>query len=333
MYSCTNQQTGLLRISYVRYLLLIITFCALSHAKAQIINNTVSYRSMRYANYFRHDYENDFFTKTDKYYTQGINMEAVSPVLGKLPTKFLLLHARNSVVQYGLALQSNVYTPTSITDPAIRYGDRPYAASLMLQPFTISTDIVRKQRITTMLSLGVMGKIAGGEWMQTTIHRNLNNVLPEGWDYQIANDAVLNYRLFYEKRLLHVDKVFALNATALADVGTLQTLGGAGLNIMLGYFQSAYSGERNTKFSAYAYTHVQGYIVGYDAMLQGGLLNRSSMYTISAGDVERLFADNRFGVVLRYGGLYIEYFQGVQTRRFSTGNPHAWGGVMIGVGF
>lgn len=300
---------------------------------AQLINNAVSYRSMRYTNYFRHDYENDFFTATDKYYTQGINMEAVSPVLAKLPIRVLLLRPENTVVQYGLALQSNVYTPTSITDASIRYGDQPYAASLMLQPFTISTDTARKQRITTMLSLGVMGKIAGGEWMQTAIHRNLNNVLPEGWDYKVANDAVLNYRLFYEKRLLHVDKIFALNATALADVGTLQTLGGAGINVMLGYFQSPYTGMRSRRFSAYIYTHAQGYAVGYDAMLQGGVFNRSSIYTINAGDVTRFFADNRYGIVLRYAGLYIEYFQSMQTRRFSTGDPHAWGGVMIGVGF
>lgn len=322
----------MIRISGVRCFLSILLLLVAYIGYAQDINNAVSYRNMQYDHYFRHTYENDFFTQTDKYYTQGINMEAVSPVLSKLPIRYLLLQPENSKVQYGLALQSNVYTPTSITDTRIRYVDRPYAAALMLQPFTISTNTERKERITTMLSLGVTGQIAGGQWMQETIHRNLDNVMPEGWKYQVANDAVINYRLFYEKRLLHINNVLAVNATALADAGTLSTKAGIGLNIMLGYFQSPYSGEHNRKFAVYLYTHAQGYAIGYDAMLEGGLLT-NSIYTINGSNVERFTADNRAGIVLRYGGVYIEYFQANITRRFAGGNPHAWGGVILGVGF
>lgn len=297
-----------------------------------MINNAVSYRNIKQENYVRHDYENDFFTATDKYYTQGINMEVVTPGFAKLPTRFLLLHLAGSKVKYGLSLQHNAFTPTSITDANIRYGDRPYAASAMLQPFTISTNEARRERITTMLSLGVTGQIAGGQWMQETIHRNLNNVMPEGWQYQVSNDVIINYRLFYEKGLVYVADVLALNFTAIADAGTLQTKAGTGANIMLGYFESPYSTERKRRFSAYIYSHAQLYVVGYDAMLQGGLFSRS-IYTIPSGNITHFTADNRMGIVLRYGGAYIEYFRGFLTREFTTGNDHAWGGMMIGFGF
>lgn len=299
---------------------------------AQMINNAVTYRNIQQPSYVRHHYDNDFFTATDKYYTQGINMEVVTPGFSKLPSRFVLLHPANSRVQYGLALQHNAYTPTSITDTRIRYGDRPYAAALMLQPFTISTNEARRQRITTLLSLGVTGQIAGGQWMQETIHRNLENVMPEGWQYQIANDAVVNYRLFYEKSLLRINNILEVNGTAVADAGTLHTRAGVGANVILGYFQSAYSSTRKRRFAAYVYTHGQVNAIGYDATLQGGLFNRS-VYTLDASAIRRFTAENRLGVVVRYGGLYLEYFQGQLTREFTTGGKHSWGGVLLGFGF
>lgn len=316
----------------VKHILYILLLLPAANAGAQAINNAVTYRNINHSNYVRHHYDNDFFTATDKYYTQGINMEVVTPGFSRLPSRFLLLHPKGYSTQYGMALQHNAYTPTSITDVNIRYGDRPYAAAAMLQAFTINTHEEKRQRISTMLSLGVTGQIAGGQWMQETIHRNLDNVMPEGWKYQVANDAVLNYRLFYEKSLLRINDVLEVNGTGLADIGTLQTKAGVGANVILGYFESAYSSQRKRRFAAYAYAHAQVYAIGYDATMQGGLFNRS-IYSLPTKDIERLIADNRLGFVIRYGGIYLEYFQAQLTREFATGNPHAWGGVLIGVGF
>lgn len=322
-----------IRISIMRLILILLLLPVSIIGHTQVINNAVSYRSIKYDSYVRHDYENDFFTATDKYYTQGINMEVVTPAFSKLPTHFILLHPKNNTVQYGLALQHNAYTPTSISDTRIRYGDRPYASAAMLQSFTISTDETRQQRITTMLSIGIMGQIAGGQWMQETIHRNLDNVMPQGWQYQVNNDVVLNYRFYYEKSLLYINNILEVNATGLADAGSLLSRAGIGANIMLGYFESPYNRKRKRRFAAYLYAHAQGYIVGYDAMLQGGLFNGSSVYTVPSKNIERFTADNKLGFVIRYGGIYLEYFQAQLTREFSTGSDHKWGGIMIGFGF
>jgi hypothetical protein len=303
-----------------------------STAFSQAINNTWSYSNIKHENYVRHSYENDFFTSSDELYTQGTNMECVTPVLKKLPTSYLLLRPKNSNTQYGLALQHNGYTPISIQDTAIRYGDRPYGSALMLQPFTIATNEARKQRIATILSIGITGKISTGQWQQETIHKYGNNVHPEGWTYQIANDIILNYRIQYEKQLLHINNILSVNAIGVADAGTLLTQASTGANIMLGYFESPYAAEHKRKFAMYIYSHVQVHAVGYNAMLQGGVFNKS-IYTIPSSDIERLTADSRTGIVIRYGSLYLEYFRTFLTREFSTGYIHAWGGLEIGVGF
>lgn len=332
LFSFTNIFSFSYVYLYVKQLLYLIAFLSVSDIHAQEINNAVTYRNIAQTHYVRHIYDNDFFTKTDKYYTQGINMETVTPTFSTLPTKHILFNPNNWEVKYGLSLQHNAYTPTSITDTSIRYSDHPYASALMFQAFTISTNKKRADRITTMLSIGVIGKIAGGQWMQETIHRNLDNAMPQGWKYQVANDVVINYRFFYEKQLLRFENILEINATAITDAGTLNTGGSLGANFILGYFESAYK-SNTKKISAFAYAHTELRGIGYDAMLEGGIFNPNSIHTIPASDVERFVATNRLGVILRYRGVQLEYFQTYRTRRFIKGDPHAWGGVLIGVGF
>lgn len=301
--------------------------------QGQAINNQWGYRAIQKTeSHVRHFYENDFFTASDAFYTQGINMECVTPGLGKLPTRHLLVRPRRYNVQYGLSLQHNAYTPASIQDPAIRYGDRPYAAALMLQPFAVAINEEKKQRIATMMSIGVTGQIAGGQWMQETIHRYTGNVMPEGWKYQIANDAVVNYKIQFEKQIIGMNNILSVNATGAANAGTLLTKASAGANIMIGYFESPYTPQWQRKFGAYIYIHPQVNAIGYDGSLQGGLFSRS-MYTIPTSDIERVVVQNTYGFVLRYSWLYFEYTQTDITREFKLGTPYRWGGVQIGVGF
>lgn len=303
-------------------------------AHAQVINNSYTYRSMYGDKYARLYYENDYFTATDEFYTQGIYFEYAAPGMRKWPTRILLIHPKADTIQYGLAFQHNAYTPSSIEDPNIRYGDRPYAAALMAQFYAIADNEQKQQRITTTLSIGVIGKIAGGEWMQKTIHKATDNAQPQGWQYQVANDLALNYRIQYEKCLLHLGHIFMVNGTGSADAGTLLVKGTAGGNAMLGYFNSPY--EKNAhrkKFTVYLYTHPQANLTGYDATLQGGVFNHNSPYTIPADQIKRIVFENRYGIVIGLGPVYLEYFRYNISKEFDSGEPHAWGGVQAGVNF
>ena len=57
----------------------------------QKIDNMVSFRDIKSTNYFRFHYDNDYFTSTDKDYTQGYNFEFVSPRLAKNPIQIIFI--------------------------------------------------------------------------------------------------------------------------------------------------------------------------------------------------------------------------------------------------
>ncbi len=99
--------------------------------------------------------------------------------------------------------------------------------------------------------------------------------------------------------------------------------------LMMGYFESPFSSTTITgnNFRMYAYERPEIDAVGYDATLQGGLFNRTSPYTISAANISRAVFQNRFGFVVTYRRLYLEYFQSYLSNEFKTGNYHVWGGL------
>ncbi len=138
---------------------------------AQATDNTAIYRNIKSKSYIRLHYDNDFFASTDQYYTQGINLEVISSKLKFNPLTRILLKTKNSSLQYGLALVHEGYTPSSIRHEEIILNDRPFAAVFCLNTFVISTDTVKHKRITSSITLGIIGPLAGGADMQKSIHR------------------------------------------------------------------------------------------------------------------------------------------------------------------
>ncbi|XZF15300.1 lipid A deacylase LpxR family protein [Chitinophagaceae bacterium MMS25-I14] len=303
------------------------------YADGQAVDNTTLARSMHDSSCLRIYYENDYFTATDYYYTQGIHLEVINPVFRKNPLSGLLIKPRNAIIQYGLALEHNAYTPVDYTQEAIQYNDRPFAAALFLQSFAIATR--NNDRITTLLNTGVIGPAAGGNEMQTSIHKWTNNRKPYGWHNQVANDAVLNYEIRYERKLLAINNLFCLSADGMARAGTLSDKATLGTTLMAGILDVPFRGSftKGRKFQLYGYIHPEIQAIGYDATLEGGLFNRTSLYNVSSGDVNRFVFRNNFGFVFRCHFLYLEYFQSYTTREFRQGNDHHNGGVQMGIAF
>jgi len=72
---------------------------------AQAIDNTLSFRNINGDHYFRINYENDFFTGTDRDYTQGIYLEWVNASFCHFPLmKLLWKPGHSSRVGTGLGL-------------------------------------------------------------------------------------------------------------------------------------------------------------------------------------------------------------------------------------
>lgn len=301
-------------------------------ASAQVIDNTASLRGIEGDKYVRYFYDNDFFTATDEYYTQGMLLELVNPQFEKFPLSKLLVHPSNFHSQFGLAIEHIGYTPTSIRHNEIIYGDRPFAACLFFKTFAIAYNAEKKQRITTAFSMGVIGPAAVGEEMQTSIHRWLKNIQPLGWSNQIANDVIINYELGYEKILLDKNNILRASWNSNLKAGTLNNKLSQGISISAGLLPalSAINESDRKKIRIYLYNQVLISLIGYDASLQGGLFNNKSPYSVDAGDISRFTFQDNAGVVIKLHNIHLEYFQSIVTKEFKTGNYHRWGGIRIG---
>lgn len=301
---------------------------------AQKIDHLVSYRAIESETYFRINYENDYFGATDRNYTQGYNLEFVSPYLVPNPVNYLFIKLPGNEMRYGLAVEHIGYTPKNIGSPEIQLGDRPFAAAIMLKSFLIATDALAKSRLISSFNVGILGPGAFGKEMQVGIHRATGNVIPQGWQHQIKNDVVLNYEIGFEKQLIRYRNRFALQTNSTAKIGTLFTNASVGVNAVVGIINSPFStGMKKEKFQLYLYSQPLINTIAYDATLQGGFFNRKSPYTISSGRVKRLTAQFNYGIVLKTPGFYLEYSRTVLTREFESGHSAKWGGIKMGVAF
>lgn len=299
----------------------------------QAINNNGIERDALGDRYFRVNYENDFFSATDLYYTQGFLIEMAHPAFSRFPLMKVLPRPANDHIRYSIALEDDGYTPTDYRPADILYGDRPYAGMFFLKTSVIADNSAKKRRLASSVSIGIIGPGAGGKEMQTGIHEVTGNGLPHGWHNQIKNDVILNYEVRYSRQLLQAANYLNVSATGMVRAGTLSDKASAGLLIMAGVFDLPYEVPADRKVQVYLYDHPEVSFVGYDATLQGGMINRNSPYVIASKDISRIVVRNNIGLIMRFGNLYLEYFQSMMTREFSTGRPHNNGGVQIGFAF
>ena len=313
--------------------LLLFSLLTLPEVYGQKIDNTSSIRSLPTSSYFRFSYDNDYFSATDYYYTQGYSFELAHPSLRKNPLARLLVRLNDSSAINGIALEHIGFTPTSIRHEEILVGDRPFAAVIGLKSFLISINREKKLRLASVLSTGVIGPAAFGGEMQKTIHGWIGGVDPKGWNHQLKNDIVLNYQLALEKSLIE-QKLFSLNAGTKLNAGTLHDNIEVSSILKAGIFEADYelSSKAKRLFQAYIYFEPVVGLVAYDGTLQGGMLNRSSEYTIASSELSRMTFQQNLGLIVKIRGLYLEYSRSFITKEFQMGRRHSWGGIKLGFG-
>jgi len=277
--------------------------------------------------YFSYTYSNDFFSATDRYYTQGIHPELILPIFRKLPFMKILPQLSHSVNQYGLSGTQDCFTPASIRRDTILRGDRPFAATIFLGHFIISNDEEKKQRLTSEIDLGAIGPCAKCEEEQKGIHKMLVNIQPLGWEFQISNDFILNYRIRYEKNIF--SKRF-IDLTGLTELiaGTIYNNIALGAHLRFGKMQLYFANERSKKLQFYGFA--QGWVkaVGYNASMQGGLFSKS-VNTLGYSELSPVVLRGSFGLHLEYKKLAIEYSRIFITREIKTWWAHGWGYINI----
>ena len=278
-------------------------------------------------------YENDLFGHTDYYYTQGLQLSFNQPVFKNFLLSGIMWRLSDTVYNAGIGIEQDCYTPMSILSDTILHGDRPFAAGLMAHYFVTSGKGVHSV-LTSRLSLGIVGAAAGGYEMQRGIHENTGNIIPHGWQYQIRNDAIVNYEAAYRYRLLssrskihNVFPGFAVDGLATINAGTYLDKLSVGLRGSAGIFHL----NRPRSFDLYYEVRVAA--VGYDATLQGGFFNSNSPYVIASDQVERTTFQQKAGLSIRYGAILLQGCYTWLSQEFEGGKSHAWGGLSAAVLF
>lgn len=186
----------------------------------------------------RLDYQNDYFNATDYYFTQGVRFDVWAPVFSKFPvSKLLLKLGKKAEDVHGMFFSQECFTPTSIRSDTILTGNRPFAACIFIGQVRISSLPEKKTRLTTEIVIGLLGSRAGCMETQQTIHGWIQGIDPHGWQYQVANDLILNYYAKYDKLIISRKYVELLGFCAIR-AGTLYDNLSLGTKIRTGVMSS-----------------------------------------------------------------------------------------------
>jgi hypothetical protein len=280
--------------------------------------------------------DDDFFNLrgegTDRGYSSGMKMEVYFTKKNKpkFPSNLLMKISEPSDNIYGWGLTQFIFTPTDISKKTIIYGDRPYAGVTYFSHSLISSNRFKKEKLTTSVSLGTIGKYSFANEAQNWFHNIINYQPPKGWDNQIASDIILNYFIDYEKQLFRPSTNLEIIGDIQANAGTLSNSMGVGIKFRAGLFNDYFSNyERQSfkdehngkadmkKFQCYFFMKTTGLAVMDDATLQGGFFtHENSPYKIGKDSISRMYMQYEYGIILSKKRLGISVSEKIRTPDF-----------------
>ncbi|MEP0368131.1 MAG: lipid A deacylase LpxR family protein [Cyclobacteriaceae bacterium] len=231
--------------------------------------------------------DNDAFTgnlEKDQYYSSGIYAAF----------RHLKDSSHGAKVIRSYQLNHQMYTPSWIGERLSQYRDRPYAGVVS---FSLANEYYFKKGhyLRPQLELGWLGPKALMGETQTQWHDWFGMQEPLGWEDQIQDTPLIGLNL------THINTYFASHAFELAGesnlkLGTVYNLLRYDLVMRVGNLKpltsSAYtssslgdvkvrSSEKKTVESYFFYSPGMEYVI-YNATLQGGLFDDTSVFTTSA---------------------------------------------------
>jgi len=272
-------------------------------------------------------YENDYFNAQDWYFTQGTRFELAAMFMQKSPvSKLLFSQSTETFRSDALFIQHDAYTPTSISSDTILTGDHPFGCAFYVGEKRLSINSNANSRLSSDIIVGALGMAGACKDVQTVIHEATGNPIPVGWQFQVANDLILNYHVRYEKGFLRKPGAELL-AFGDGRIGTIYDDARLGLSGRMGKMRSFFEPIRKTGESRFRF-YFQGSayveVVGFNATMQGGLFSDSE-YTIPSSDINRVLYGASARVVLAFGRWSIEHYKTWRTAAFRDGRNHGWG--------
>lgn len=279
--------------------------------------------------------ENDTFSGSDRYYTNGFLFAWRAPSydppdwLATLTDRPSLLFPAGGTARWGLAFGQKKFTPedTLARDPDPR--DRPYAGwlygALTLYSYTA------RELGSLELQLGVVGPSALGEWVQNTTHDLLNIDRAYGWDAQIKDEPGINLVLNRQWRLNQpadaAGRQFGLVPSVAVSLGNVQTYAGAGVLLRYGTELEADFGpprarpvsagsiffQPTGRFGWYGFLGLEGRVVAQDITLDGNTWRDSRSV-----EREPLVGDASLGVAFVFPAARLTATYTLRSKEFET---------------
>jgi len=185
----------------------------------------------QYTNEFQIYIENDKWTGTDQYYTNGFKL-GFGTDAGTLadwlnaPSESVLRRITDGTgcVQLGIFFGQNLYTPRRITVAAPQPNDRPWAAWLYVGG--VAQRVEKDKLQTVEIDVGMVGPAALGRQVQTEWHQLIGVDRPVGWGNQIPNQPGVLVAFLEKRKYAYGNVEFVPHAGA--SVGNVMTLARTG---------------------------------------------------------------------------------------------------------
>lgn len=277
--------------------------------------------------------ENDLFTGTDRYYTNGVRFaylteEQRAPQWVQNIAQHLPFSKKRNY-RISMAFGQNMYVPTSIETPNPSPDDRPYAGWLYGSVGLVSDsgEVLR----TALLTVGMVGPASLAEHTQKFVHEIVNSPKPLGWDHQLKNEPGIILTLEQKWRNLYQIAPMGIEMDATPHVGinlgNINTDAIIGTTFRIGYDLPAdYGPPRirpslpgsdffipNENLSGYLFAGVEGRGVARNIFLDGNSFRDSPSV-----DKRYWIGSAQLGAAVTYRDVRISYTHVFQSKEFKT---------------
>jgi len=309
----------------------------------RLIDRKLYYPLLNYNQFLSIRFDNDFWDYTDYYYTNGVAVGYSHPFFASSPvSKLLISNANSGIDYYGLQIVQHMYSGLRPKIDSIVIGDRPWSAYSTIGQYLTSLDLTNKIRHYSEFNIGIIGPESGGGFLQNFVHVLLpNNSPPQGWENQIATDFLIDYKYRINKHFYSVKK-FESYLLASVQAGTLRDNLSWGFGFRYGRFTPFYQdisiytkdrGNSKPKFKYNLVFNIETKFIAYDATLQGGMINKKSIYVLPTGAINRFTMETYLGAEVSYGAWELQFLQFWKSREFITGQDHKYVSVRLNIAF
>ncbi len=266
--------------------------------------------------------DNDFFTGTDRYFTNGLHIEVQIEKLKSSLNGILPAFTGFETIYHGVGITQNIYTPTNKVDSEYLQNDLPYSGTLFASLNRVSVNTNRSLRLNTEIIGGLLGPHAYSGEVQAGVHRLIHNKVPRGWNNQLPSDLIINYRFELIKTLLQ-NHYMALQTNASINTGTILNDIGAGVLLKTGMLHPAmqdliYHGKQISVyfFGGISYTYV----------ISNRLLSASHVSRIP---IARQVYSYQYGLEVSFHSFKLAYTLHAATRQRIDIEGHRYGSITL----